>query len=166
VLQDAANGTLPAVSWVAPDWLDSDNAAANSDTGPSWVASVVNAIGEGKDWDSTAIFVVWTDWGGWYDNAPPPVRDFRGNGIRTPLIVISPYARAGVVDHANYESASLLKFVELAFGLPLIGPVSHGYTDGRAAAPLAAFDFTQKPRPFVPIAAKYPASYFVHRRGP
>ncbi|HTU82943.1 MAG TPA: alkaline phosphatase family protein, partial [Candidatus Acidoferrales bacterium] len=163
VLQDAKDGKLPAMSWVVPDWLDSDHPAANSDTGPSWVASVVNAIGRGPDWSSTAIFLLWDDWGGWYDNAAPPQKDFRGLGIRVPLVVISPYARKGYVDHQQYESASLLKFAEETFGLPRIGDPSLGYTDTRAVAPVEAFDFTQKPRAFVPIEAKYPASYFLRR---
>ncbi len=164
ILRDAKAGKLAAMSWVIPDWQDSDHPAANSDTGPSWVASVVNAIGKGPDWNSTAIFLLWDDWGGWYDNVPPPQKDFRGLGIRVPLVIISPYVRAGYVDHRQYESASVLKFAEEAFGLPPIGPAAQGYTDTRAAAPLDAFDFTQKPRAFVPISAKYPASHFLHER--
>ena len=163
VLGDARAGRLAAVTWVVPDWQDSDHPAATSDTGPSWVANVVNAIGEGPDWKSTVVFLLWDDWGGWYDNVPPPALDFRGLGIRVPLVIISPYARKGYVDKTVYESASLLKFIEKTFGTPPIGPASEGYTDTRAALPLAAFDFTQRPRTFAPVAVRYPASYFLTR---
>jgi phospholipase C len=163
VLDDARRGTLPAVSWVIPDWLDSDHPSAGSDTGPSWVAAVVNAIGQGPDWKSTAIFVVWDDWGAWYDNVPPPQLNFVGLGIRVPAIIISPYAKKGYVAHTQYEFGSLLKFTEQAFDLPVIGPPSYGYTDTRATSPLDSFDFTQKPRTFRPIPAKYPAAEFYAR---
>ncbi|MBV8489983.1 MAG: hypothetical protein JO199_05570, partial [Candidatus Eremiobacteraeota bacterium] len=86
ILTDAQSGKLASMNWVVPDWADSDHPAANSDTGPSWVSSVVNAIGKGPDWKSTVVFVIWDDWGGWYDNVAPPQRDFRGNGMRVPLI--------------------------------------------------------------------------------
>jgi phospholipase C len=163
VLTDAAHGTLPAVAWVIPDYADSDHSAADSDEGPSWVAAVVNAIGEGPDWDSTAVFVVWDDWGGWYDHVPPPQLDWKGLGIRTPCIVISPYAKRGFVDHRQYEFASILKFVEQTYGLPAIGPPAFGYTDTRAGSMLEDFNFAQHPRPFTSIPAKYPASHFLRR---
>jgi phospholipase C len=162
ILSDATAGRLAGMTWVVPDWLDSDW-PNGSDTGPSWVASIVNAIGKGPDWRSTAIIVVWDDWGGWYDNVPPPVKDFRGLGIRVPCLVISPYVKRGTVVHTEYEFGSILKFVEQTFGLPPIGPASAGYTDSRATSLATAFDFTQKPRAFVPIPHKYAASYFVTR---
>ena len=163
VLGDARAGRLPAVSWVIPDALDSDHPAERSDTGPSWVASVVNAVGESKDWSSTAIVVLWDDWGGWYDNAPPPQLDFTGLGIRVGCVVISPYARRGYVSHTQYEFGSILRFVEQTFGLPPLGPASFGYTDARARSLVDAFDFTQKPRAFVPIPAPYSPQYFLRR---
>ena len=160
VLLDAKNGTLPSMSWVTPDAQDSDHPGEGSDTGPSWVAAVVNSIGKSQYWDSTAIFVVWDDWGGWYDNVPPPQLDFKGLGIRVPCIVISPYAKKGYVSHVRYEFGSMLHFSEQVFGLRALGPASAGYTDLRANTMLDAFDFTQKPRAYVPIPAKYPMSYF------
>jgi phospholipase C len=163
VLEDAKAGRLAAVSWVVPDALDSDHPALRSDTGPSWVAGVVNAIGEGKDWNTTAIVVLWDDWGGWYDNADPPQLDFAGLGIRVGCIIISPYARRGYVSHTRYEFGSVLKFVEEAFGLPPLGPRSFGYTDARANSILDAFDFTKAPHAFEPISAPYPAGYFLQR---
>ena len=162
VLSDAANSQLASVSWVTPSRPDSDHPAYHSDKGPSWVASVVNAIGESPYWDSTAIIVVWDDWGGWFDSAPPPQLDYRGLGIRVPCLIISPYAKQGYVDDTQYEFGSVLRFMEEAFNLPYIGSPSDGYTDERAAPLDNAFDFTQKPRAFKPIGAKYPISEFLH----
>jgi len=170
VLRDIPAGRLADVSWVTPSWKDSDHTGSGYNDGPSWVATVVNAIGTSSYWDSTAIIVLWDDWGGWYDNLPPPQRDFRGLGIRVPCIIISPYARmglggkAGYVSHTQYEYGSILKFVEEVFGLPRIGPPSRGFTDTRATSILDAFDFTQAPRPFRIIPARYPESRFLSER--
>jgi phospholipase C len=164
ILKDVDAGALADVSWVTPDWMDSDHTGSGYNRGPSWVSAVVNAIGESPYWQDTAIFVLWDDWGGWYDNVPPPQLDFRGLGIRVPCIVISPYARTRYVSHTQYEYGSILKFVEQVFGLPPIGPPSRGFTDTRAASMLDAFDFTQSPRPFVPIAAPYSKGVFLRER--
>jgi phospholipase C len=163
VLTDIKTGSLANVSWVTPNAEDSDHPGTSSDTGPSWVASVVNRLGESRYWKSSVIVVLWDDWGGWYDNARPPQLDFRGLGERVPCIIISPYARAGYVSHTTYEFGSLLKFIEQVFRLPPLGAVAAGYTDARANSISDAFDFEKAPRAFVPIAAKYPASYFVRR---
>ena len=160
-LTDPAQGKLPSVAWVTPDFHDSDHLNSQSDTGPSWVAAVVNAVGKSPNWSSTAIVVVWDDWGGWYDNAKPPNLDFRGLGIRVPCLIISPYARKHYVSHTVYEFSSILKFVEQTFRLPPLGPTSAGYTDTRANSIVDSFDFTQAPRKFVQIPAKYPTSYFL-----
>jgi phospholipase C len=164
IIYDAQKGALPAVSWVTPDWKDSDHAGSNSDTGPSWVAAVVNAVGRSPEWDSTAIFITWDDWGGWYDGSAPPQKDFTGLGERVPFLVISPYAKKGYVSHAQYEFASTLKFIESTFNLPVIGPPSFGYTDTRAPNILDPFDFAQKPRAFLTIPARYPLGYFLHEK--
>jgi phospholipase C len=121
----------------------------------------VNSIGESSAWKSTAIVVLWDDWGGWYDNAKPPQLDFRGLGIRVPCLIISPYAKRGFVSHTQYEYGSVLKFIEEAFGLPALGPTSDGYTDTRAASISDSFDFNQAPRAFTPIPTKYPLSHFL-----
>jgi phospholipase C len=163
VLADAKQGHLPAVSWVIPDAEDSDHAGAGSTTGPQWVSTVVNAIGTGPDWNSTAIVVLWDDWGGWYDSVPPPQLDARGLGIRVPCIIISPYARPHHISHTQYEFGSVLKFVEQVFRLPALGPASFGYTDSRANSIVDSFDFTQKPLIFTPIVVKHQASYFLAR---
>jgi phospholipase C len=165
VLADAAAGQLAGVTWVTPDYQDSDHTGNNSSTGPSWVASVVNAVGESKDWDSTAIVVVWDDWGGWYDNVAPPQKDFVGLGERVPFIIISPYARENYVSHTQYEFGSVIKFAEQIFGLGPVGPPAFGYTDTRANSLEDSFDFTQKPRPFVRIPAPKESHFFMTRKG-
>jgi phospholipase C len=161
VLTDAAAGNLPSVSWVTPDAMDSDHPGDGSDQGPSWVASVVNAVGKGPDWKSTAIVVVWDDWGGWFDNVPPPQKDFVGLGIRVPCMIISPYAKQNYVSHTVYEFGSILKFAEEAFDLPALGTTADGYTDTRATSIVDSFDFTQQPRKFVRIPQKYPTEFFL-----
>lgn len=158
ILIDAPKGHLPAVSWVTPTLADSDHPGAGSDTGPSWVASVVNAIGQGPDWNSSLIVIVWDDWGGWYDNLAPPQLDYRGLGIRVPCLIVSPYAKRGFVDHQQFEFGSILKTIETLYGLNSLGS-----TDARASDMLNALDFSQAPRGFTPIGAKYPASYFLSR---
>jgi phospholipase C len=160
VLTDAKNAKLPSVAWVVPDYLWSDHPDAGTPYGPSWVTSVVNAIGQSPDWKSTAIVVVWDDWGGWYDNVPPPQPDFRGLGIRVGCLIISPYVKPHV-SHTVYEFGSILKFVEQTFGLPVLGSTANGYTDTRSASIVDSFDFTMKPRPFQPITAPYPPSFFL-----
>jgi phospholipase C len=156
IFKDIKAGSLASVSWVIPDGVNSDHAGfAKTDTGPSWVASVVNAIGHSQYWNSTAIVIVWDDWGGWYDHVPPPQLDYAGLGIRVPMIVVSPYAKAKYVSHTQYEFGSILKFIEGVWGLGSLGT-----TDKRSTSIVDVFDFTQKPRKFVTIQAKYSKSFF------
>jgi phospholipase C len=163
ILTDPGTGNLASVSFVTPSLADSDHPwGEGSDKGPSWVASVVNAIGESSYWDSTAIVVLWDDWGGWYDNSKPPQLDYRGLGFRVPCLIISPYAKDGYVDGTQYEFASILKFIEEVYGTGSIGRTSQGYTDQRARSLDAAFDFHQQPRSFTAIPSKYPLSHFLH----
>jgi phospholipase C len=148
-LTDIANGELAAVTWVTPTGPTSDhpNPTGGSRLGPGWVASVVDAVGESQFWNSTAIFVMWDDWGGWYDHVPPPYLDFDGLGVRVPLLVISPYAKRDYVSHVQYEHGSVLKFAEDTFGLARLSA-----SDTRANSPAAdCFDFSQTPRPFIPF---------------
>jgi len=159
ILTDVANGNLRSVSWVTPTWGNSDHAGSGSNTGPSWVTSVVNAIGESKYWDSTAIFVFWDDYGGWYDPEPPAYVDYDGLGMRLPMLIISPYALQGRVSHAHYEHGSILKFVEDTFGLGRLTA-----SDTRAKKPgRGVFDFNAPPRAFVPIQSPYDRAYFLHQ---
>jgi phospholipase C len=169
VLSDIPAGKLPAVSWVIPDLNNSDHPGSGGNTGPSWVASVVNAVGSSPYWNSSAIFILWDDWGGWYDDVPPPQLDFRGLGIRVPCIVVSPYSRVtsaqqpGFVSHTQYEFGSILAFVEETFRLPVLGSAALGYTDARATSLGDAFDFQQAPRHFTAIAAPQSKTFFLHQ---
>jgi phospholipase C len=158
-LRDVSKGQLRDVTWITPYCRDSDHLGCNAGGGPSWVASVVNAIGESSFWDSTAIFVFWDDSGGLYDPVPPKYVDYDGLGIRLPMLIISPYAKQGYVSHTPYEHGSILKFIEGSFGL---SPLTKGGSDVRANSPDNCFDFSQAPRKFVPIASKYDIKYFLH----
>jgi phospholipase C len=158
-LSDVAAGQLAGVTWVIPDLANSDHAGSKSVTGPQWVASVVNAVGTSQFWGSTAVFVLWDDWGGWYDHVPPPQVDVDGLGIRVPLLVISPFAKPGLVSHTNYESGSILKFVEATFGL---SPLAS--SDARANALDDAFAFGQPARAFTPLATRRKAVDFLRAR--
>ena len=158
-LTDVSNGKLRAVSWVTPTAANSDHPGSGSNTGPSWVTSVVNAIGESQYWDSTAIFVFWDDWGGWYDPEPPAYVDYDGVGIRVPMIVISAYAKKGHVSHVHYEHGSILKFVEDQFGLARLAP-----SDTRAISPEKdCFDFDHAARPFTPISVPHDKAFFLRQ---
>ncbi len=147
ILNDVKNGQLANVTWVIPAAVNSDHDGVDTRNGPSWVASVVNAVGQSSFWNTTAIFVVWDDWGGWYDHVTPPQLDYMGLGFRVPLLMVSPYTPAGKVTHVQHESASILKFVENTFQLP---PMSRA--DARAPDLTDMLDYTlTKPRPFQPI---------------
>jgi phospholipase C len=161
VLTDIGRDTLPAVSWVVPDYQNSDHPGDSSDTGPSWVAQVVNAIGESPAWKTTAIVVLWDDWGGWYDHVPPPGKHrYGGLGFRVPAIVISPYAKAGYDSHKTYQFGSVLRFIEENWDLPSLGT-----TDGTSASFVGDFfDFGQHPRSFKPIQAKYSLDFFKRQK--
>jgi phospholipase C len=156
ILTDISNKSLPAVSWVIPTALASDHAGLTDGTGPSWVASVVNAIGKSQYWSTTTIFVTWDDWGGWYDHVAPQRFNAYELGFRVPLIVISPYAKTGYVSHVPHEFGSIIHFIEEKFGLPALG-----FTDVRADDLSDCFDFSQPATPFVAIRAPYNAQYFL-----
>jgi len=96
---DARRGRLPAVSWVIPDFHTSEHPAANPRVGMKYVSGLVDAVMSGPDWNSTAIFVTWDDFGGFYDHVVPPTIDSYGYGIRVPGLVISPWAKHGYIDH-------------------------------------------------------------------
>jgi len=157
-LEDVLNGNLRPVTWITPAAPDSDHAKVTDGSGPSWVTSIVNAIGESKDWKTTAIFVTWDDWGGWYDHVSPPMYDSYELGFRVPLLVISPYAKQGYISHQQHEFGSILKFTELTFGLDSLNT-----TDERADDLGDCFDFTQSPRKFHRIHAPIGPGYFKHR---
>lgn len=158
VLTDIANGSLADVVWVTPTQAASDHAGNTDGSGPSWVASVVNAIGKSQYWKTTTIFVTWDDWGGWYDHVAPTQYNSFELGFRVPLIVIGPYAKKGYVSHKQHEFGSILKFVEGTFGLGSLGT-----TDMRSDDLSDCFDFSKAPRRFVPISAPLDANYFLRQ---
>jgi len=168
VLEDIANGQLPQVSWVIPDGKHSDHAASNDGTGPAWVASIVNAIGNSPYWANTAIIITWDDWGGWYDHVAPKVVNDGVSwgsgyvyGFRVPLIIVSPYAKASYISHTTHDFGSILKFIETTFNLP-----SLGYADVPADDLSDCFSLTQSPLQFQMIPAAKDAKYFVNAKTP
>jgi phospholipase C len=156
LLTDISSGKLSSVSWVIPDFENSDHPASGSNTGPSWVAQVVNAVGKSKYWSSTAIIVLWDDAGGWYDHVAPPHLNYGGLGFRVPMIVVSPYVKPGTISHTQYEFGSIIRFIEDNWGLARI-PMSN---DARAQSIVDIFNFSQTPRNFAPISAKYTRAFF------
>ena len=152
----ARRGTLPAVSWIVPNLYESEHAPALVTDGESHVTSLINAIMRSPDWTSTAIFLTWDDWGGFYDHVRPPRVDRNGYGLRVPGLVISPYARRGYIDHQTLSFDAFNKFIEDDFlGGQRLNPATDGRPDPRPdvrdALPhlgnLAAdFDFSQAPR--------------------
>lgn len=171
VLNDISSNQLPAVSWVIPSGPYSDHPGSLKTTGgPSWVASVVNAIGSSPYWANTAIIVTWDDWGGFYDHVPPPKVIDDGTswgsgyiyGFRVPLIVISPYAKPAYISHVNHDFGSILNFIEQTFGLS-----SLGYADGHTDDNLSdCFNFSQTPLTFQTISAPVGKDFFLHDTRP
>jgi phospholipase C len=168
VLSDIASGKLAQVTWVIPDGAASDHALSNDGSGPSWVASIVNAIGNSNYWANTAIIITWDDWGGWYDHVAPTVVNDGVSwgsgyvyGFRVPLIVVSPYAKAAYISHVTHHFGSILKFIEATFDLP-----SLGYADAAADDLSDCFDFTQTPLAFHAIAAPLDAAHFLNDKRP
>jgi phospholipase C len=152
----AASGNLPAVSWIDPNGKVSEHPPGLVSAGQTYVTGLVNAIMRSPEWDSTAIFLSWDDWGGFYDHVQPPMLDQNGLGLRVPGIVISPYAPQGLIDHQTLSHDNYNKFIEDDF---LAGQRLDPTTDGRPdprpdvreASPLlgdlrADFDFFQAPR--------------------
>jgi phospholipase C len=148
-------GKLAAITEITPDGAESDHAGLTNGSGPAYVASLVDAIGNSCFWRSTVIFVVWDDWGGWFDHVVPTLYNYYELGYRVPFIAISPYAKASYVSHVPHEFGSILKFTEEAFGLPSLGT-----TDVRSDDLSDMFDFSQPPRAFRQIPGARPASFF------
>ena len=154
---DAATGALPAVAWVVPNGEVSEHPPALVSVGQAYVTGLINAIMQGPSWSSTAIFLAWDDWGGFYDHVVPPSVDGNGYGLRVPGIVISPYAKRGYIDHQTLSFDAYLKFIEDDFlSGARIDPSTDGRPDSRPdvrenAAVLGDlrrdFDFEQTPRP-------------------
>jgi phospholipase C len=184
ILRDISNCSLPQVSWVTPDGRWSDHPGDNG-YGPSWVAAVVNAIGNNPTcakntpdagqnyWADTAIVIMWDDWGGWSDNQPPPnisplpcvSADCQGDyqyGFRVPMIVVSAYTPSGYIDNTPHDFGSVLRTIE---GIYDIQEGSLGFADQRATTDLRYFFTLTSPRAFQTIPAEVGASYFLMKAG-
>ena len=154
--RDALDGSLPAVSWVAPSQRFSEHPPASVRAGQAYVTSLINAVMSGPDWPSTAIFLAWDDWGGFYDHVRPPRVDRNGYGLRVPGLLISPYARRGYVDHQTLSFDAYAKFIEDDFlAAQRLDPSTDGRPDPRPdvreTVPQLGnlssdFDFSQAPR--------------------
>jgi phospholipase C len=157
VLTDIPNGKLAQVTWIVPAGAYSDHAGPGSTAeGPDWVASIVNAIGKSQFWNSTAIFITWDDWGGWYDHVNPPQVDEMGLGFRVPLIVVSPYAKAGYISHTTHEFSGFLRYTEEVFNLTNLGTRDVSADDFGDC-----FDYTQTPLTYTPIRVTFTAEHFL-----
>ncbi|HKO27366.1 MAG TPA: alkaline phosphatase family protein [Solirubrobacteraceae bacterium] len=153
---DARTGKLPAVSWITPNGRVSEHPPGLITAGETYVTSLINAIMQSPDWSSTAIFLAWDDWGGFYDHVIPPQVDEQGYGLRVPGMVISPYAKQGFVDHQTLSFDAYVKFIEDDFlGGQRLDPKTDGRPDPRPDVRenepelgdlTADFDFDQEPR--------------------
>ncbi len=171
VLQDIGSCNLRSLSWVIPTGVFSDHAHANRGEGPSWVAAIVNAIGNSSScdggagyWNDTAILITWDDWGGWYDHEPPTTLSYPQGGyqygFRVPLVVVSAYMPTHYIDNGRYDFGSILRFIENDFG---IQEGILNFADARSQTDLFGFfDFTLPPRPYKTVNARLPASFFLN----
>jgi phospholipase C len=156
-VHDTSECDLPNVSWIVPNATVSEHPPSLISTGQVYVTTLINSIMRSPCWDSTAIFLSWDDWGGFYDNVVPPVIDSNGYGFRVPGLVISPYAKAGYIDHQQLSHDAYLKFIEDDFlGAQRLNPKTDGRPDSRPDVREEApglgdlsedFDFNQPPRP-------------------
>jgi phospholipase C len=140
---DAAAGNLPSFSVLLPNGSSSQHNGVSMKKGDNWIGQAVNAIESGPDWDSTAIFITWDDCGCFYDHVPPPGG---GLGLRVPMVIVSPYARAGYTDSSTASYSSMLAFTEHTFGLSPLGTA-----DAAAYDYANAFNFSQAPLASVPM---------------
>jgi len=175
VLTDISNCNLAGVTWVIPGGQNSDLAGGKQSGGPSWVSSIVNAIGNNPNcgdgesyWNNTAILITWDDWGGWYDHEPPtflakPEGDYQ-YGFRVPFLFVSAYTLPAYVDNDRMDFGSVLRFIEHNFN---IEEGSLNFADARSQTDLAGFfNFNLVPRPFQTITAPLTADYFLHNKEP
>jgi phospholipase C len=177
VLNDIGTCNLAQVSWVIPIGQNSDHPGSpNTVGGPSWVASIVNAIGNDTKcengqgyWSDTAILISWDDWGGWYDHVTPPILDGEQGdyqyGFRVPLVVVSAFTPSHYIDNVKpHDFGSILRFIQGVFDL---GKGSLGFADARATGDLRGFfSFHQERRPFHTIMAPLDASFFLNDTRP
>jgi phospholipase C len=144
---DLKGGALAEVSWVIGAAAGDEHPPANVRSGEAGVADgIINPLGQSPVWPSLALFVTWDCYGGFYDHVPPPQVDAFGYGFRVPCLIVSPYARAGFIDHTVNDHTSILKFIETRYGL---SPLSS--RDAQANGLAEAFDFASPPRSFAPV---------------
>lgn len=150
---DTARGTLPNISWVIPSVPESDHPPANLRTGQDWISTLVGDVEHSPQWNSTAVFVTWDEYGGFYDHVAPPVVDQFGPSFRVPLLVISPYTPPESIPHEFGDFESLLRLVEWRYALGSLGTHDVG-----APLLLNYFDFAATPRPPLPTTnySNYP----------
>jgi len=178
VLTDISHCKLANVSWVIPTGQNFDHPNSNTTGGPSWVASIVNAIGTSTAcdngagyWKDTVIFLTWDDWGGWFDHVPATLLSVPDQGqgdyqygFRVPLVVISAYTPVGYVNNNRNDFGSILRFVEHNFFIP---EGALNVADKRATNDLTLFfNLKRAPRPFTVITAPLDAKYFLHDKSP
>ncbi|TLX89212.1 MAG: hypothetical protein E6K93_06890, partial [Thaumarchaeota archaeon] len=137
---DIAGNNLPSVSFTTPSQSE-HQPPQDIKLGEDSTVSILNAIMASSYWNSTAVFITWDDSGGWYDHVPPPQVDGFGYGFRVPLLIVSPYAKQGLVDHTLSDHTSLLKFIETLYSIP---PLTQ--RDAQANNLMEAFNFSQSPR--------------------
>lgn len=142
---DARNGTLPDLAWVIPPGQDSDHPPANSTLAQGWLASVVDAVEASPEWNTTALYIAWDDYGGFYDHVAPPKVNGQQLGFRVPLLEISAWTRTGFVSNQLSYFESVLRLMEWRFGLGCVATV-----DCKAPLPLFGFDWNL-PSPEPPI---------------
>jgi phospholipase C len=158
--QDAASGQLPAVSWLIADFPESEHPPASTCGGQNWTVAQLNALMQGPDWASSAVFLTWDDFGGFYDHVAPPVADVYGYGPRVPLLIISPWVKPGYITHTTLEFSSILKFVEERFNLPALTERDQDANDF-----IDSFNFFQTPlSPLVLTSLQCPTSASVRRK--
>jgi hypothetical protein len=154
--EDIHNNYLANVTWIMPPIQKlSEHPPWNPVSGEHWVTAVVNQLMGSKFWGSTAIFLSWDDYGGWYDHVAPPQVDEYGYGFRAPTLIISPFARVGFIDHTVADHTSILKFIETLFGL---NPLAT--RDAKAANLMEAFDFNQSPANPLILPGRYLANHY------
>ena len=167
ILTDIKNKQLPSVSWVIPTGPESDHPVNTDGSGPSWVASVVNAIGNSPYWPNTVILITWDDWGGWYDHVAPPILPRYGYyeyGFRVPLLVVSAYTPPCYVSQTTHNFGSILRYIERSYTLGFIPPGTFADVGSDTLADF--FNFTKPPRPFVAVPAPLPESFFLNDHRP
>jgi len=118
---DLRNGSLPSVAWIFPSGEESEHPLTDPRVGMWYVTAIANALMKSSAWMHTVLVVTWDEYGGFYDHVPPPTRDGVPLGPRVPALVLSPYARAGFVDHTTYDFTSILRLVEERFHVPPLG---------------------------------------------